>query len=201
MIRPDVAVAALALVFSVTAAYESAKLPFGTIHKPGEGFFPFWISAVFFLLGLCLLFQALTLGPSTRREGSGRVAKVTALLVVLAAYTFPARSARLSALHVSPRPLHVARDRSPTVGGCSRHGANYRSRLVHRVCCLAGCSAASGTAVAGAGAKRYHRSNRSNGSSRSKRLKLSAAVERSTQKLRRADQPRAEIEQLERLEL
>ena len=88
MIRPDVAVAALALVFSVTAAYESSKLPFGTIHKPGEGFFPFWISAVFFLLGLCLLFQALTSGPSTGREGSGRVAKVTALLVVLAAYTF-----------------------------------------------------------------------------------------------------------------
>ena len=50
MVRRDVVVAALALVFSVTAAYESAKLPLGTIHKPGEGFFPFWISAVLFLL-------------------------------------------------------------------------------------------------------------------------------------------------------
>jgi putative tricarboxylic transport membrane protein len=87
MVRSDV-VAALVLVFSVTAAYESSKLPFGTIHKPGEGFFPFWISAVLFLLGLCLLFQALKSGPSTGREGSGRVAKVAVLLVVLAAYTF-----------------------------------------------------------------------------------------------------------------
>src|SRR4030095_11864691 len=51
-------------------------------------FFPFWISAVLFLLGLFLLFQALTSRPSTGREGSGRVAKVAALLVVLAAYTF-----------------------------------------------------------------------------------------------------------------
>ena len=88
MVRRDVVVAALALVFSVTAAYESAKLPLGTIHKPGQGFFPFWISAVLFLLGLFLLFQALTSRPSTDREGSGRVAKVAALLVVLAAYTF-----------------------------------------------------------------------------------------------------------------
>jgi putative tricarboxylic transport membrane protein len=88
MVRRDVVVAALALVFSVAALYESAKLPFGTIHKPGEGFFPFWISAVLFLLGLCLLFQALTSRSSTAREGSGRVATVAALLVVLAAYTF-----------------------------------------------------------------------------------------------------------------
>jgi putative tricarboxylic transport membrane protein len=88
MVRRDVVVAALALVFSVMAAYESAKLPLGTIHKPGEGFFPFWIGAVLFLLGLCLLFQALTSRPNTGREGSGRVAKVAALLVVLAAYTF-----------------------------------------------------------------------------------------------------------------
>ena len=88
MVRRDVVIAALALVFSVTAAYESAKLPLGTIHKPGEGFFPFWISAVLFLLGLCLLFQALTLRPSTGRQDSGRVAKVAALLVVMATYTF-----------------------------------------------------------------------------------------------------------------
>ena len=88
MVRRDVVVAALALVFSVMALYESAKLPFGTVHKPGEGFFPFWISAVLFLLGLFLLFQALASRSSTGREGSGRVAKVAALLVVLAAYTF-----------------------------------------------------------------------------------------------------------------
>ena len=88
MVRRDVVVAALALVFSVTALYESAKLPFGTVHKPGEGFFPSWISVVLFLLGLFLLFQALTSSPSTSRQGSGRVVKVVTLLVVLAAYAF-----------------------------------------------------------------------------------------------------------------
>jgi putative tricarboxylic transport membrane protein len=34
------------------------------------------------------LFQALTLRSSVAREGSGRIAKVAALLVILAAYTF-----------------------------------------------------------------------------------------------------------------
>ena len=88
MVRRDVVVAVLALAFSVMALYESAKLPFGTVHSPGQGFFPFGISAVLFLLGLCLLFQALTSHPSTGREGSARIAKVAALLVVLALYTF-----------------------------------------------------------------------------------------------------------------
>jgi putative tricarboxylic transport membrane protein len=88
MVRRDVVVAALALAFSVTALYESAKLPFGTVHSPGQGFFPWWISAVIFLLALFLLFQALTSRSSVAREGSGRIAKVAALLVILAAYTF-----------------------------------------------------------------------------------------------------------------
>ena len=148
MVRRDVVVAALALVFSVTAAYESAKLPLGTIHKPGEGFFPFWISAVLFLLGLCLLFQALTLRPSAGREGSGRVAKVAALLVVLAAYTFLLDLARLSALHLSPCPVYVARDRTAKVDGGSQYGGDHGGRFVCRLCYLVECSAASGTAVA-----------------------------------------------------
>jgi putative tricarboxylic transport membrane protein len=88
MVRRDVVVAALALAFSVTALYESAKLPFGTVHSPGQGFFPWWISTVIFLLALFLLFQSLTSGSSVAREGSGRIAKVTALLIILAAYTF-----------------------------------------------------------------------------------------------------------------
>jgi len=88
MVRRDVVVASLALAFSVTALYESAKLPFGTVHSPGQGFFPWWISAVIFLLALFLLFQALTSPSSVTRGGSGRIAKVAALLVILAAYTF-----------------------------------------------------------------------------------------------------------------
>jgi putative tricarboxylic transport membrane protein len=88
MVRRDVVVAVLALAFSVMALYESAKLPFGTVHSPGQGFFPLWISAVIFLLALFLLFRALTSRSSVAREGSARIAKVAALLVVLAAYTF-----------------------------------------------------------------------------------------------------------------
>jgi len=76
------------LIFGAVAAYESAKLPFGTVHSPGQGFFPWWISAVIFLLALLLLFQALTSPSSVARERSGRIAKVAALLVILAAYTF-----------------------------------------------------------------------------------------------------------------
>jgi putative tricarboxylic transport membrane protein len=75
------------LIFGAVAAYESAKLPFGTVHSPGQGFFPWWISSVIFLLALLLLFQALTSPSSVARERSGRIAKVAALLVILAAYT------------------------------------------------------------------------------------------------------------------
>ncbi|MBI2998694.1 MAG: tripartite tricarboxylate transporter TctB family protein [Deltaproteobacteria bacterium] len=88
MVRRDVVVAALALAFGVTAIYESAKLPFGTTHNPGPGFFPWWTSVVLALLALVLLAQALMSGSSAAREGPGRIAKVAALLVVLAAYTF-----------------------------------------------------------------------------------------------------------------
>ena len=88
MFRRDVAVATVALVFGAVAAYESTKLPFGTVHSPGPGFFPWWTSAVIVLLALILLAQVFTSRSSAVEESSGRIAKVTALLVVLAAYTF-----------------------------------------------------------------------------------------------------------------
>ena len=89
MVRRDTAVASvLILALGVTAAYESAKLPFGTIHSPGPGFFPWWTSVVLGLLALVLLVQTLTSRPSASRDGSGRITKVMALLVVLTAYTF-----------------------------------------------------------------------------------------------------------------
>src|SRR5262245_16841085 len=89
MERRDAMVASVViLALGVTAAYESAKFPFGTIHSPGPGFFPWWTSVVLGLLALVLLVQTLTSRPSTGRDSSGRVAKVTAILVVLAAYTF-----------------------------------------------------------------------------------------------------------------
>jgi len=88
MMKRDVAVAGLALAFGSAAAFESAKLPFGTIHNPGEGFFPWWASVTVVLLATILLIQALRSRASTARVESGRLAKVILLLVVLAAYTF-----------------------------------------------------------------------------------------------------------------
>ncbi len=88
MVRRDVFVAAAALGFGAAAIYQSAKLPFGTVRSPGQGFFPWWTSVVIVLLALVLLFQALTFRLSASREESGSVAKVASLLAALAAYTF-----------------------------------------------------------------------------------------------------------------
>jgi putative tricarboxylic transport membrane protein len=88
MVRRELIVAAMALLFGATAAYESTKLPFGTIHSPGPGFFPWWTGILIVLLSLVLLVQSLTSRSSTNREGFGRFGKVVALLIVLAAYTF-----------------------------------------------------------------------------------------------------------------
>ncbi len=88
MARRDAAVAAAALTVGAAALYEASKLPFGTVHNPGQGFFPWWTSAVIVLLAVILLAQALRSRSSALREGPGRIAKVAALLAVLAGYTF-----------------------------------------------------------------------------------------------------------------
>ena len=88
MVRRDVVVAALALALGAAAIFESAKLPLGTVRNPGQGFFPWWISVVIVLLAIILLVQVLTSRSSTGPHTPGRIAKVTALLLVLAAYTF-----------------------------------------------------------------------------------------------------------------
>jgi putative tricarboxylic transport membrane protein len=88
MVRRDVVVATLALALGAAAIFESAKLPLGTVRNPGEGFFPWWTSVVIVLLALVLVTQALTFRPSASQQAPGRIAKVTALLLVLAAYTF-----------------------------------------------------------------------------------------------------------------
>ena len=87
MVNRDVAVAALALALGGAAVFESAKLPLGTVRNPGQGFFPWWTSVVIVLLALFLLIQALTSRRSINPQASGRIAKVTALLLVLAMYT------------------------------------------------------------------------------------------------------------------
>jgi putative tricarboxylic transport membrane protein len=88
MVRRDLVVAALALALGAAAIFESAKLPLGTVRNPGQGFFPWWISVVIVLLALVLLTQALTPRPSANQHAPRRIAKVTALLLALAAYTF-----------------------------------------------------------------------------------------------------------------
>jgi putative tricarboxylic transport membrane protein len=88
MPKRHIGVAALTLIFGVVAAHESAKLPFGTVHNPGQGFFPWWTSVVIILLAMILLIQALKSRSSTAREKSVRVARVAGLLAALVAYTF-----------------------------------------------------------------------------------------------------------------
>ena len=88
MPKRDIGVAALTLILGVAAAHESAKLPFGTVHNPGQGFFPWWTSVVIILLAMILLIQALKSRSSIAREKSVRVARVAGLLAALVAYTF-----------------------------------------------------------------------------------------------------------------
>jgi putative tricarboxylic transport membrane protein len=88
MVRRDVVVAVLVLALGAAAIFESTKLPLGTVRNPGQGFFPWWTSAVIVLLALVLLTQALVSRPSTNQQTPGRIAKVTALLLVVSAYTF-----------------------------------------------------------------------------------------------------------------
>lgn len=73
------------LVFAAIAAYESTKLPFGTVRNPGPGFLPWWAGLALGLLSLTLLGQALISRPETR-EARGRVLKVVGLLAALGAY-------------------------------------------------------------------------------------------------------------------
>lgn len=77
------------LVLAAIAAYESTKLPFGTVRNPGPGFLPWWVGLTLGLLALILLGQALLSrrenGPGKER---GRILKVGGLLAVLGAYVF-----------------------------------------------------------------------------------------------------------------
>ena len=88
MTNRDALAATVALLFGAAALYESSKLPFGTVHSPGQGFFPWWTAAAIALLAVVLLFQALTSRFRATEETVSRITSVASLLIVLAAYTF-----------------------------------------------------------------------------------------------------------------
>ena len=89
MVRRDAIVAGALLAFGAAAIHEAAQLPFGSVRSPGPGFFPLWASVVMEGLALILLAQILfRRAPAGVGEPAGRLAKVGALLVVLAAYVF-----------------------------------------------------------------------------------------------------------------
>ena len=88
MVRRGAIVAGALLAFGAAAAYESSRLPFGTVHNPGPGFFPWWTSLALGLLALIRLAQSLISSRAGLGEGPGRVAKVAALLMALAAYAY-----------------------------------------------------------------------------------------------------------------
>jgi putative tricarboxylic transport membrane protein len=88
MVRRDAAVAIATLAFGAAALYESSKLSFGTIRSPEPGFFPWWTAVALNFSALAFLVQALMSRSRILREGHGRIMKVAALLVALAAYTF-----------------------------------------------------------------------------------------------------------------
>jgi len=85
--RRDGLAAAVMLGFAAVALRESAKLPFGTIHRPGEGFFPWWLAVTLAGLAALLLGRAVLGRPEPRAAGPGRrVGRVLALLVLLGGY-------------------------------------------------------------------------------------------------------------------
>ncbi|HEU5321649.1 MAG TPA: hypothetical protein VFX28_12645, partial [Methylomirabilota bacterium] len=55
MVRRDAVAAALLLLLGAAAAWESARLPFGTVRNPGEGFVPWWLGLALVTLSLVLL--------------------------------------------------------------------------------------------------------------------------------------------------
>ncbi len=89
MARAEVFAAGAVLVLAAVAVHESGKLPSGTLHGPGPGFFPWWTSVALVFLALVLLIQTLVWRAAPQRgEAPGGIAQVVALLAVLGAYAF-----------------------------------------------------------------------------------------------------------------
>lgn len=89
MARAQVLAAGAVLVLAAVAVHESGKLPSGTLHGPGPGFFPWWTSVALVFLALVLLIQAIVrrAAPQGGQAPEG-IARLVALVAVLGAYTF-----------------------------------------------------------------------------------------------------------------
>lgn len=85
MARRESLVALFALAFGVAVVVAASRLPFGGIHNPGPGFFPWLLGLVFVLLSLVLLAHAV-LAPVAVTESPAGVLNVLWLLAALAVY-------------------------------------------------------------------------------------------------------------------
>ena len=85
MIRRDAIAAAAVLALGAAIVAGASRLPFGGVHNPGPGFFPWWLGVVLVLLGAILTVQA-AVTRATARGASGRPVKVLVLLGALSVY-------------------------------------------------------------------------------------------------------------------
>lgn len=78
------------LALGIVALWQSGRLPSGSVHNPGPGFFPWWTSAVLVVLALVLLGQTcLRRTRGAAAEGTTaarRLDRVLTLAAVLVAY-------------------------------------------------------------------------------------------------------------------
>ena len=89
MLGRDRAAAAVLLVFGVVALEEARKLRFGSIARPGPGFFPVVLAAAFALVCLVLLVKALRArGPEAEAGASLGWHKIVAAMAALFVYAF-----------------------------------------------------------------------------------------------------------------
>jgi putative tricarboxylic transport membrane protein len=85
----DRAVAAVLLVFGLLALEEARKLRFGTIGRPGPGFFPVVLAAAFSLVCLALLVTAMRARNGAASDlGRLHWTKIVAAMAALIVYAF-----------------------------------------------------------------------------------------------------------------
>jgi putative tricarboxylic transport membrane protein len=87
MDRRDAIAGGALLVLAAAALVESARLPLGTVHNPGEGFYPALLSAALLVLAAVLLVRALLARTAHAETQHGHVGRVVALLLGLGVYS------------------------------------------------------------------------------------------------------------------